>query len=215
MVLIKKIIRKILFWARPDDFTKEGIHNTAIVHNSDLSSPSKVNRFCYIYNSKIGSHTYFSSDCTVMNAQIGRYCSIGKNVAIGPGMHPSHTFVSTSPFFWSPARQCGASLVDKHLFKETGNVHIGHDVWIGQNAVIMDNINIGNGAIIAAGAIVTKDVTPYSIVGGVPAKLIKMRFTPEQIIFLENLKWWDKGDAWYKKHLKEMCDIELMMRSKS
>ncbi len=213
--MIKKIIRRILFWARPEKFDNNGVHHSATVHETKLEHPLRINKESYFYNSSIGSHSYFAGFNTVMNAEIGRFCSIAQNVSIGPGMHPSHTFVSTSPYFWSPAKQCGATLVNKHLFEETGKVKIGHDVWIGQNAVIMDNISIGNGAIVAAGAIVIKDVAPYSIVGGVPAKIIKMRFSPEQILFLENLQWWEKGEEWHKQHLKEMCDIELLMSSQS
>jgi acetyltransferase-like isoleucine patch superfamily enzyme len=209
--MIKKIIRAILFWARPEKFGQDGVHHTSTVHETKLEQPIRINKESYFYNCQIGSHTYFAGFNTVMNATVGRFCSIAQNVSIGPGMHPAHTFVSTSPYFWSPAKQCGATLVDKHLFNETGTVKIGHDVWIGQNVVIMDNITIGNGAIIAAGAIVTKDVLPYSIVGGVPAKLIRMRFEKEQIAFLEEIKWWNKDEMWLRANLKNMCDIKQFM----
>jgi acyl-[acyl carrier protein]--UDP-N-acetylglucosamine O-acyltransferase len=72
-----------------------------------------------------------------------------------------------------------------------GEIIVGHDVWIGANAVILSGVNIGNGAVVAAGAVVNKDVPPYAVVGGVPAKLIKMRFEPEQIAALEKIQWWN------------------------
>ena len=212
-MIIKKIIRSILFWAKPEPFNHEGIHHTATVHECVLEQPIRINKDSYCYNSRIGAHTYFAGDNVVMNATIGRFCSIAKNVSIGPGRHPAHTFVSTSPYFWSPAKQCGATLVDKHLFQENGTVHIGHDVWIGQNAVVLDDIKIGNGAIVAAGAIVTKDVPAYAIVGGVPARLLKMRFMPEQIDFLEALQWWDKDEAWYRANIQNLSDIERLMKA--
>jgi acetyltransferase-like isoleucine patch superfamily enzyme len=209
--MLKKIIRSILFWARPEPFSSAGVHHTSTVHESTLEQPVRVNKESYLYNCKVGAHTYFAGYNTAMNADIGRFCSIAKNVAIGPGMHPTHTFVSTSPYFWSPSGQTGASLVKQSLFKETGKVSIGHDVWIGQNVVILDDVSVGNGAIIAAGAVVNKDVPPYAIVGGIPARIIKMRFNPEQIAFLESFRWWEKSEDWYREHLAEMSDIQKMM----
>lgn len=210
--MIKKVIRSVLFWARPEPFSPEGVHHTATVHESVMEQPVRINKESYFYNTLIGAHTYFAGYNTVMNAVVGRFCSIAKNVSIGPGKHPAHTFVSTSPYFWSPAGQAGPSLVKESLFQETGKVVIGHDVWIGQNVVVLDDVTIGNGAIIAAGAVVNKDVPPYAIVGGIPARVLKMRFLPRQIAFLEELRWWDKSEEWFRQHIREMCDIELLMK---
>ena len=86
---------------------------------------------------------------------------------------------------------------------------IGNDVWIGQGTKLLNGIKIGNGAIIAAGSIVVKDVPSYSIVGGTPAKIIKMRFSQAQIDYLESFKWWDKSNSWLKAHCDFFDDIEL------
>lgn len=86
-------------------------------------------------------------------------------------------------------------------------VEIGNDVWIGSHVLIMDGVKIGDGAIIAAGAVVTKDVEPYSIVGGVPARHIRYRFSEEQIKKLLQLKWWEKDFGWIKEHYRDFRNI--------
>src|SRR5690606_6383856 len=91
-------------------------------------------------------------------------------------------------------------IVDKDLFKEYEQTIIGNDVWIGANAIIKSGISIGDGAIIASGAVVTKNVEPFSVVGGVPAKHLKYRFNPDQISFLKDFKWWNNDLTFYKEH---------------
>ncbi len=117
------------------------------------------------------------------NIQIGKYCQLGADVAIHTTNHPIH-YMST--------------YINKNLFdgelsqlKEVKKVVIGHDVWIGHNAIIVGEVTIGNGAIIASGSVVTKDVAPYSIVGGVPAKELKKRFSETIIQEIEALQWWN------------------------
>ena len=84
-----------------------------------------------------------------------------------------------------------------------GNIIIGHDVWIGAGAMILSGVKIGNGAVIAAGAIVTRDVPAYAVAGGVPAKVIKRRFTPEQIARLEQIQWWN----WPIEKIRSKIDL--------
>lgn len=96
---------------------------------------------------------------------------------------------------------------DKHLLV------IGNDVWIGSYARIMEGVTIGDGTIIAAGALVTKDVPPYAIVGGVPAKVIGYRFDEKTIEKLLELKWWDKGEDWIKAHADEFDDVNKLLKN--
>ena len=93
--------------------------------------------------------------------------------------------------------------------------HIGNDVWIGLNATILDGVTIGDGAIVAAGAVVTKDVPPYAVVGGVPAKIIKYRFTESQIDFLLKFRWWEKDRKWIQQNYKRFQDIESFIEAYS
>jgi acetyltransferase-like isoleucine patch superfamily enzyme len=118
------------------------------------------------------------------NISIGKYCQFGADVAIHTTNHPIHYL---------------SSYINKNLFsgelkklKENKETFIGNDVWIGHNALIIGGVTIGNGAIIAAGTVVTKNVEPYSIVAGVPSKVLKKRFTNEVIQEIEKLEWWHK-----------------------
>lgn len=160
-----------------------------------------------LVNADIGSYTYISGNSSLTNVIIARFCSIGPNVLIGVGMHPTKTFVSTHPSFYSMRGQSSISFADNFYFTETSDVRIGNDVWIGARAIILDGIKIGDGAIIGAGSVVNKDVPDYAIVGGVPAKLIRYRFSKEQIEFLKHIKWWDKDIDWIRSNYKLFQDI--------
>ena len=138
------------------------------------------------YATTLGYNNFLHGDVT-----IGKYCQIGADVAIHAKNHPTSflsTYINNSLFAG-----------DLKSLRQINKIVIGNDVWIGHNVMIVGNVTIGNGAVLAAGCVVTKDVFPYSIVGGVPAKLIKKRF-PEIIIDeIEELQWWDKSELELEK----------------
>ncbi len=172
-----------------------------------------------VYSSYVGLGTYISGNTKLNNAKIGRFCSIGQNVKNNFGRHPSNTFVSTHPAFFSIKKQAGFTFVKEDLFEEHLYIDeekkyvnlIGNDVWIGSNVTIMEGITIGDGAIIATGAVVTKDIEPYTIVGGVPAKLIRKRFTEKEINFLLHYKWWEKDIKWLNHNSKYLKSIMIFL----
>lgn len=160
--------------------------------NSNICKTSKIYPFSRITNSNIGSHSYVSYFSQINNSKIGNYCSIAKRFNAGLGFHPTD-FISTSPVFYSPKNPLFKSIVKDKMFNDSKSISIGSDVWIGCNVTLVDGVNIGHGSIIGAHSLVINDVEPYSIVGGVPAKLIRKRFTDEEIEYLLKLKWWDKS----------------------
>lgn len=173
-----------------------------------FSGNNYLGRNSQIYNSSIGYCSYIGENTFVNNTEIGMYCSIGPAVRIGPGRHPTTKFVTTSPFFYSKKDFKNFSYVDKDSYVSSLPVFIGNDVWIACNVIILDGVTIHDGAIIAAGSIVAEDVPAYSIVGGIPAKVIKYRFEKHQIEFLLKYKWWNKPSSWLMENVELFHDID-------
>lgn len=163
------------------------------------------------YGSSIGRYSYIARDTLVQKTAIGAFCSISEGCMLGMPAHPTD-MVSTSPAFLKGGNYLGAHFAQLDFAACPATV-IGSDVWIGARAMVRAGVRIGNGAIIAAGAVVTRDVPAYAIVGGVPAKVIRYRFDEETIAHLEALRWWDwdeetlrhRGGAF--RHPDELMDV--------
>lgn len=160
-----------------------------------------LNFYTKISHAEVGDYTYFSANCQVMHAIIGSYCSIGPGAKIGLGSHPTN-FIASSPIFYSTSKVVNnINWVDRNYHDEFANVMIEDNVWVGADVYIMNDVEIGEGAICAAGSVVTKNVPPYAIVGGVPARIIKYRFDEQTIEQLLELKIFKRSDTWLKKYL--------------
>ena len=179
---------------------KPFIHETAIVKNSRLGSWTEIGRNSVVMESIMDDYSYDAGDVSIIYSEIGKFCSIASHVRINPGNHP----------MWRVTQHHSTYRRIKYRFSDTDdedffnwrrehNCIIGHDVWIGHGAVIMPGVRIGTGAVIGSGAVVTKNVGPYEIAVGVPAKTIKKRFTDEIIIKLIKSEWWN----WERKVLEE------------
>lgn len=155
-----------------------------------FEAPVRIWQGVTLNGARIGAFSYVSPHSMLHNVEIGRYCSIGNGFAILSN-HPTDWLTSSAvayeAIFPAPFRRESYST---EAFDKLPPVRIGHDVWIGSYVRIKGGVTIGNGAIIAAGAVVTKDVPPYAVVGGVPAHLIRMRFPTELIERIESLRWW-------------------------
>ena len=139
----------------------------------------------------IGRFTYVNYDAVIGNATVGRYSCIGPYALVGAiGKHPTQR-KSTHRMFYSNSNPVWDGFAFGDAISESARTHIGNDVWIGLRAVVMDGVSIGDGAIVAAGAVVANDVEPYSIVGGVPARLIRKRFDAQTVEALLKEKWWN------------------------
>lgn len=148
------------------------------------------------FKCSIGYLSYTGRDSELFNTSIGRFCSIAPGFASGPTNHPtdrlsSHlfTFNDNGPFAGSD--EFADWLREPPLESNEGKVIIGHDVWIGRNVTIKRGVRVGTGAVIGAGSIITKDVAPYTIVAGAPARVIKKRFPDDVIKALLELKWYN------------------------
>ncbi len=180
-------------------------------------------------NNKLANHSFFKGKMgfasyigakSIVVGKVGRYCSIADNVTFLTLTHPVKDFVSTHPCFYSLKKQSGFTYTNIQKFDEepllkdsSYSIEIGNDVYIGEGVTIIGPVRIGDGAVIAAGSVVTKNIMPFSIWGGVPAKIIRMRFTDTQIDFLKELRWWDKDSDWLRSHADKFESIEELMEN--
>lgn len=168
------------------------------IRNSVLEDYVRIYSYSSISNSRIGRYTYVATNTVVSKAKIGSFTSISWNVGIGPSNHPIDEKLSTHPICYSPNYGFVNELTHNG-FK--GSVNIGSDVWIGGNAIILRGVTIRHGAIIGAGSIVTKDIPPYAIAVGNPAKVIRYRFPKSIIKELLKIEWWNWPDEVIKQNI--------------
>jgi acetyltransferase-like isoleucine patch superfamily enzyme len=178
--------------------------------NSEIHKTSKVESGCNVVNTTMDKHSFCGYDCEIANTDIGSFCSIANGVIIGGGAHPLK-WVSTSPVFYE-GRDSVKAKFSEHKREPVKRTIIGHDVWSGQNVLIKQGVQIGTGAVIGMGSVVTKDVAPYTIVAGVPAKPIKKRFDGMVITKLLQSKWWDFEEARLKDIAQHFNSVDEFIK---
>ncbi len=140
---------------------------------------------------------------------IGSFCSIGSGAAfiMAGNQGHRHDWASSFPFFYMPEMPEFAGAID--AFAPAGDTVIGNDVWIGTEAIVMPGVRIGHGAVIGTRALVTRDVEPYTIIGGNPGKPIRKRFDDEQVAMLLDMAWWDWPDDRLKAAMPLLCSGDI------
>ena len=174
----------------------------AVVRKSTLHDYARLKDYAELIDSHLGAYSYISQNSLVNKTQVGKFCSIGHGTYIGLWEH--NMAVSTHSFY---LYESSGNLVKgyKDYDKCALRTYLGNDVWVGANSVILKGRSIGDGAIVGAGSVVTRDVPPYAIAVGNPAKIVKYRFTPDDIAFLLRLQWWDAP----REILQEMVERQL------
>lgn len=165
------------------------------------------------FDGYMGKGSYIAQNSHIYG-KIGKYTSIASKCSVIQGVHPyTYPYVSTSPMFFSTAKQNGYTYVTEQKFKElkyAGDnfpIIIGSDCWIGESVSIIAGVTISDGAMVLAGAVVTKDVPPYAIVGGIPAKILSYRYNENDINLLLKHQWWNKEEKWIIKNIKTFHDF--------
>ena len=168
------------------------IHPTAEIEASTLGRYTEVQARSRLSETHLGDYSYVMQDSAVWASTIGKFTNIAAAVRINAPNHPTwratlHHFTYRASDYFDGA----ADEAEFFAWRRDHAVTIGHDVWIGHGATILPGVTVGNGAVIGAGAVVSRDVAPYTIVGGVPARLIRERFGPDVAARFERLAWWD------------------------
>lgn len=178
---VKNLISKLIKKSRLSSVRGSNVHPTA-----------KIESGSSFVDSNIGRHSFCGYDCDVYLTSIGSFTSIANGVVLGGARHPME-WVGMSPVFYA-GRDSVKAKFSEHPLPQPSVVQIGNDVWIGRSAIVLAGVMVGDGAVIGAGSVVTKDVQPYAVVAGNPARIIRYRFDEKTIREFEAIQWWNFSD---------------------
>jgi acetyltransferase-like isoleucine patch superfamily enzyme len=200
MHFLKKLMRK----------RKTKVSIFAILHDVKYDSTTAINAFAKCERAEIGKCTIIGTMAAVYDCSVGKFCSIARDCYVGGASHPIE-WVTTSPCFHIKNNVTGVCYAENH-YEWKKQTTIGNDVWIGAKTIVSAGVTIHDGAVIGGGSVVTKDIGPYEIWAGNPARFIRKRFDDETIKKLKKLKWWDYSDEKLKQVGSLMQEPEKFLK---
>jgi acetyltransferase-like isoleucine patch superfamily enzyme len=180
------------------------------VLRTTFGSRCRIRTPIFLIDSDVGDRSYIEAYCRIGSARIGKFTAIAPGCHIGLAEHPASLAASLHPIFYrrDPAR--GFDFAPHTYREEVTTTTLGNDVWVGAGALIRGGVAVGDGAVIGAGAVVTKDVPPYAVVAGVPARVLRYRFEPDDIAFLQRIRWWDWSEEVLRRHHTAFHDLAAL-----
>ncbi|MDX2139580.1 MAG: DapH/DapD/GlmU-related protein [Chloroflexota bacterium] len=183
-------------------------HSNVYIHNSHFGAWTEIGANSMVVETTFGDYSYTAGDNQIIYSEIGKFSNIASHVRINPGNHPMERVTLHHMTYRRKLYGFGEDDKDFFEWRRAHKCTVGHDTWLGHNVIIMPGVAIGTGAVVGSGAVVTKDVPPYMIAVGVPAKVIRPRF-PEHIVeALMRIAWWDWDHATLGERLDEMNHVE-------
>ncbi|WP_319002180.1 CatB-related O-acetyltransferase [Pseudomonas chlororaphis] len=182
------------------------------VIDSSIPSTSKVESGSTVLGTTFGAYSFCGYDCTFIKCEVGRFCSIASKVVVGGARHPME-YVSTSPVFLSHKESIKTKF-SRHEYHWQPRTVIGHDVWIGEGVYVKGGVTIGVGAVVGMGSVVTKDIPPYAIYAGNPARLIRYRFSEAVVAALLKSQWWEYSDEELRAVAPDFNDPETFLKAR-
>ncbi len=185
------------------------IHPSSHVRDSFIGAWTDVGPHCSLSESSLGDYSYLAGHVSMIWTDVGKFTSIAAQTRINPGNHP--TWRVTQHHSTYRRIQYGFDTkedADFFAWRKAHHCSIGHDVWIGHGTTVIAGKNIGTGAVVGSGAVVTKDIPPYAIAVGVPARVVKFRFPPDVVEKLMATQWWDWDRATLVERFKDLLDLD-------
>jgi phosphonate metabolism protein (transferase hexapeptide repeat family) len=192
------------------------VHPTSMIKKCKLGSWTDIGPRTSLVETEIGDYTYFAGDASAIYTKMGKFCSIASQVRLNPGNHPTWRVMQHHCTYRRV--QYGLDVKDDEEFfqwRRDDSVEIGHDVWLGHGVLVMAGIKIGTGAVVGAGSVVTKDIPPYAIAVGVPAKVIKKRFADETIEKIMASTWWEWDRKMLEERFNDFLDVDRFLINKT
>lgn len=189
------------------------IDPTARVTDSEVGQWTWIGPGTNITESRFGDYSYTAGHVSIIYSDVGKFCSIASHASLNPGNHPMER-VTQHHMTYRRVEYELAETDDDAFFdwRRAHKVTVGHDVWIGHGAIVLPGVSVGTGAVVGAGAVVTKDVAPYTIVAGVPAKPLRMRFEAETARRLLEIAWWDWPRELIEQRFNDFSDLPEFLR---
>lgn len=194
-------------------------YSASVSHRCEFEGMNCIGGGSHFYG-RMGFGSYIGNNCFI-SVDIGRFTSLGNSLSQIVETHPMKVpFVTTSPMFFSTKKQSGHTFAKRQVSEEYRfydkereiAFRIGNDCWVGNDVCFIGGVCVGDGAVVLSRALVTKDVPPYAIVGGIPARVIGYRYDEDTIKFLLKVQWWNKDVEWLKEHWELFCDMDTFKK---